>query len=200
MANCLTLSRKELLVMLLYSPDASGSFNRPVPGRTRLVKMMFLFKEEVYKKFKFDKVIEEKHLPRFAAWKFGPFSRDVYEDIDFLRTTGFVDVITSGEAPAFEDVMEQTHIVETGRTEYDRSGDASDAVSEFEEELFALTPKGCRYAESRVWEKLSENQISALAAFKERMVHAPLITILRYVYEKYPDQAAESEIRARVMG
>jgi hypothetical protein len=200
MAERTTLSGKELLVMLLYSPDSTGAFNVPIRGRTRLVKAVFLFEKELYRKFKFNELIRSTDLPDFKPWKFGPFSKDVYQNLDFLRLTGFIDVKATGESPAFEEVMERTHLVSSVLSEYDRSGDAAASpVSEFDEELFSLTEKGCAYAKDRVWCKLSSKQIEGLAAFKDGFVKAPLIAILKYVYENYKDQTAKSEIKERVL-
>ena len=195
-----TLSGKELLVMLLYAPDASGALNVPIRGRTRLVKTVYLFRQELYKKFKFDEVIQQKDLPNFKAWDYGPFSRDVYQDLEFLLVTDFVVKQSTGEAPAFEEVVERSHVNNTVLSAYDRSGDAVEgAVSEFEEEQFSLTDKGRAYAEERVWSKLSSKQKEGLAAFKDRLTKAPLIAILKYVYENYPAEASKSKIKEKVL-
>jgi hypothetical protein len=39
-------NRRDVLLLLLYSPGKRGAINEPIVGRTRLVKMLFLFSKE----------------------------------------------------------------------------------------------------------------------------------------------------------
>ena len=45
-------NRKDFLLLLLYSDGVSKALNEPVVGRTRLTKMLFLFKQEILAKFR----------------------------------------------------------------------------------------------------------------------------------------------------
>jgi len=44
-------NRRDILLLLLYSPGVSSQVNEPIAGRTRLVKMLFLFKKELLGQF-----------------------------------------------------------------------------------------------------------------------------------------------------
>ena len=44
-------NRKDILLLLLYSPGKTGKFNEPIVGKTRLIKMLFLFKKEALSHF-----------------------------------------------------------------------------------------------------------------------------------------------------
>jgi len=44
-------NRRDILLLLLYSPGVSSQVNERIAGRTRLVKMLFLFKKELLGQF-----------------------------------------------------------------------------------------------------------------------------------------------------
>lgn len=46
------LTGKTLILILLYAPTEDGAMNTPISGRTRLMKMGFLFQEEIADQFK----------------------------------------------------------------------------------------------------------------------------------------------------
>lgn len=84
-------NRKDVLLLLLYSPGRTDSPNEPIDGRTRLTKMLFLFKEEAFKAFRAGTSINEENFYQFFPWNFGPFSRDVYDDLTFFELRGFIE-------------------------------------------------------------------------------------------------------------
>jgi len=84
-------NRKDILLLLLYSPGVSKSYNEPIEGKTRLVKMLFLFKTEVLPHFRRGTKITEENFYEFFPWDFGPFSAQVYDDIAFFMLRGFVE-------------------------------------------------------------------------------------------------------------
>lgn len=186
------LRRKDILLALLFSPsERGGEVNQPICGRTRLAKMFFLFKKEVWPKLRLGDVIPEQELPEFYAWRFGPFSKEVYSDIDFFRSIGFLET-TEIEAASDEEAMELAHWL--------KGTDGTDA-NEYREECFVLSGDGQRYVrEKGLWEALNEEQRHGLADFKKRMVNAPLYAIISYVYRKYPETTSKSEIRESVLG
>ena len=36
-------NRKDILLLLLYSPGVTEKYNEPIKGRTRILKMLFIF-------------------------------------------------------------------------------------------------------------------------------------------------------------
>jgi hypothetical protein len=196
MAPRTALNGKDVLLLLLYAPSVRGE-PQGVKGRTRLTKMMFLFEKEVYDAFRFDCEILREKLPTFYAWNYGPFSRDVYADIDFFVHVGFVQTTQcSDEQPLREEAEEY----QLWQSDLDPP-DSTMAVTEYAEELIALTDMGRHYVKQKeLWTRLSENQKAALVEFKRRFTEAPLFAILRYVYERYPRMTAKSAIREKVMG
>lgn len=68
------LHRQILPLLLLYSN------NRPVNGRTRMQKLVFLTE----KKLDLDEY-------NFIPYNYGPFSKELYEDIDDLITENYIE-------------------------------------------------------------------------------------------------------------
>lgn len=52
-------------------------------------KLLFLVKKEVLDRLKRP---EASNFYLFSPYRFGPFSEDLYDDLEFLRDNGFVDV------------------------------------------------------------------------------------------------------------
>lgn len=193
----MTISRKEILLLMIYSPVEGREANVPIRGRTRLAKMMFLFRKEVWPTFKFDKVIPEEMLPEFVPWKFGPFSKDVFADVEFLQNVEFLSE-TTGSGPAHpEEALELSYWSGTADPTL---ADSESSIGEYSEEVFKLSSDGMQYVkEKRLWDDLSDQQQSALVEFKRKLVNAPLYAILKYVYDNYPEMTNKSEIRDRLL-
>lgn len=187
------ITGKDLLLLLLYSPATTDSANEPVKGRTRLTKMIFIFREELYRKFRFDKIIDEGDLPEFFSWNFGPFSKDVYDYIEFFKRIGFIEVSASVEDTLLEEAEEYFYWEEN--LTLDDQGEKS---TEHAEEEFRLSETGQRYVRENLYDALSSNQKKMLKTFKRGMNTAPLFKILRYVYRKYPETIERSRIKDRL--
>ena len=67
-------SSKDLLLLFLYAKGRTGKSCEPIVGKTRLVKMAFLFQKEILHKFNLDAQIDESAMPEFKGHNFGPFS------------------------------------------------------------------------------------------------------------------------------
>lgn len=173
------LTGKKLLLIFLYAPDEKGNFNAPISGRTRLMKMGFLFEEEILGEFKRDSTLEDIILPEYFAWKYGPFSRSLLDDLEFLINQQFVKVEVSSNAPIAAELAEYMYWVE--------DLDAFDA-REFDEEVFELTSDRGIPKAKEIWEILSDNQRTLLTEFKNVLNRASLDRILEYVYKKYQER------------
>lgn len=174
------LTGKKFILLLLYSPINGDEFNVPISGRTRLMKMGFIFKEELRSDFEKDKTFEELALPEYFAWKYGPFSGELLNDLEFLVNQNYINATSRG-TPI------EASIAEAEFAEYDYWVDDMDEFRsrEYDEECFELTQeKGVPKAEE-IWGILSENQKNILSEFKKVMNRASLSRILEYVYKKY---------------
>jgi len=191
-------SGRDVLLLFLYVPGVTDEENEPIRGRTRLMKMMFIFERELHKKFRFDQTIEESDLPEFSPWRYGPFSKDVFDYVEFFRRIGFVEVTDAcGDEPAVEDAEEYGQWVE--EIALNEETDPSD-YSDYTEESFRLTDRGMGFVkQSGLFDDLSDNQRSALREYKARFNRTSLYAILQYVYKEYPDMTPESEIKERIL-
>lgn len=187
-------NRRDILLLLLYSPGVGETPNEPVSGRTRLIKALFLFKTEALPHFPKGTSITAENFYEFFPWTFGPFSRQVYDDIGFFQLRGFL-----AEEPTEEDTLPESAAEWEEWLRSPQSGTRDPSFSDYEEQTFRLTEKGAQFAKG-LYDLLTTDQRTLLREFKARIVRTPLRALLRYVYEKYPDQIINSEIREQVLG
>ena len=187
-------NRKDVLLLLLYSPGRGDEPNEPIIGRTRLVKMLFLFKEEAMPHFRRETDIPEDEFYEFFPWDFGPFSRDVYDDLTFFTLRGFIE----GD-DVEEDALPESAAEWEAWLSSSRADSSDEPISEYEEKSFLLAPKGLRFAQG-LYATLSGPQRNLLREFKKRTSVVPLRALLKYVYENYEGMTERSTIKGRILG
>ena len=184
---------KDLLMLLLYAKGHKGQLCEPIRGRTRLMKIVFLFEKEIRRNFNLEKVIPPEAIPDFTPYEYGPFSPRVYTDLEFLVELGFVKVTPVGEAD----------VLEAERTEYQywqaTTGQEAEEDEPFFGEEFSLTKLGKSFVEEGEAGKLTDEQWRILNEFKARCTGASLGALLRYVYTKYGDMTTKSKIRDEIL-
>lgn len=184
------ITGKDLLLCFLYSPGIYDDNNEPIIGRTKIMKMMFLFEEELCSTFFKDNI--EISLPEFEPYYFGPFSRQLFEDLSFFQSIGMI-------------ISEETNIPLSfaDRIERDNAFDDEDDIwneATFEknvesyESSYRLSQGGKDYVENNVWSSFTIFQKQKLKAFKSQINKISLDALLRYVYTKYPSEAKKSKI------
>ena len=187
-------NRKDVLLLLLYSPGRSDCFNEPIIGRTGLVKMLFLFKEEAMEHFRRGTEISEDDFYEFFPWDFGPFSLEAYDDLTFFLLRGFVKGEEVAENALPESAAEWEEWLSSSR-----SDSTDEPISEYREEAYRLTPKGESFARG-LYETLSAGQRRLLREFKKRTTSVTLRALLKYVYENYENMTLRSKIREEILG
>lgn len=190
-------NRKDILLLLLYAPGESGEYNEPISGRTRIVKALFLFREELLGDFKKGLSLEESDFYKYYAWHYGPFSTEVYDDLLFFQLRGFVNIERSKGETLQESIEEWINWKDL--TGLDDNDDLSDDYLEYQEEIFCLTDKGEVWVENNLWRQLSRKQKELIIQFKSRVNAMPLRALLRYVYERYPGSIERSTIADKVL-
>jgi uncharacterized protein YwgA len=183
-------SCKDLLMVLLYARGHTEQECERIVGKTRLVKMVFLFEKEIRQKFSLDVQIPQNAIPDFEAQAFGPFSAKIYEDLEFLVDMGLIDVLGNG----------QEELLEDEKQEYEYWQATGGNENRPFQESFSLTDIGKEFVESRLKDRLSSNQWKVVDEFKKRCTSAPLKALLKYVYTRYPDMTRKSTIRDEVLG
>jgi uncharacterized protein YwgA len=181
---------KDLLLLLLHAKGARGMVAEPIVGRTRLMKMIFLFDKELRHDFRMGTAVEDAAIPSFEPYDFGPYSSQVYSDLEFLVDLGFVRVSAVGDVLPAEEAAEY---------DYWRATAADAAEDEAELEQFTLTSTGCRFVERGRAGELTDPQWALLNEFKARCTGTSLRSLLKYVYAKYPETTTRSKIRDQII-
>ena len=188
------MNGKDLLLAFLYSPGVSSNNNEPIIGRTKLTKMMFLFEKQIYPRF-FEDTIQIE-LPVFEPYYFGPFSKQLFEDLSFFESIGMIESTMTNIPLSAADKVESAVVFD----EDDEWADASfDDVSEQYELSYALSQNGQKYVAEKVWPSFTQAQTEKLIAFKAQINKISLDSLLRYVYRQYPEEAKKSIIANRYL-
>ncbi|WP_457608042.1 hypothetical protein [Nitratifractor sp.] len=164
------LKSVELLLLLLYLDN-----KKPIVGHTKLQKMVFLFEKEIYKKYGFSNLMQ--NLFGFEAYHYGPYSKRVVKDLDFLNNYGFIDIKNYS-------LDDSTDYLEND--EYRKNY--------FE---YNITSTGIKYVEDRVLTKLDQFQVEALEGLKKGVNSMEIDKLLSYVYRNYPEMTKNSLIKGK---
>jgi len=105
------ISRSDMLLLLLYAPGPSGQKCEPIRGKTRLQKEVFLTQKSLRDAGIFT------YYP-FRPYKLGPYSKDLYEDIEWMEHEGVLEVrkVNLGE----NGIYAEFRITDKGRIEIER--------------------------------------------------------------------------------
>jgi hypothetical protein len=189
------LNGADFLLILLYLDN-----KKPIKGAVRLMKMMFLFEKEIAGLLK-NKGLDSANLPEFFAYNYGAFSKDVYEQVEFFKSIGFVtvrDIYAKEEMAEVDDVEDEPFINEL----YQR-GNRDIQVSKIDGNYYEykIAPKGIEFIEQKIIdaELITESQLNILAKFKVKINSLSPKQILRYTYTKYPEYTVNSLIKDEVL-
>lgn len=194
MAKQNKLTGADYLLLLLYLDNCE-----PINGAIRITKMMFLFNEEIAPLLKKKGAsICTDDLPNFIAYNYGPFSKDVYEQLELFQSIGFLKVkdLFSHEEMAEVDDWEESAF------EADFSEGTSQYFSKQDGKFmqYKLLNLGRKYVQSEIIPYLADGEMDILSEFKRRITSTSPKAILRYVYTKYPNMTENSLIKDEVLG
>ncbi|WP_255170069.1 type II toxin-antitoxin system antitoxin SocA domain-containing protein [Natrononativus amylolyticus] len=134
---------------------------------TKVQKLLFLIEQES----RFFENYEQEVSFNFAPYKMGPFSENVYEELQFLMQLDAIEA---------EDISNPTGM---------------DALkADLTNKKFEITPKGEKIA-SQLVEILEPEHRNELEDMIQEYNKMTLQDLLRYVYQEYPDFATESKIK-----
>jgi|ERR1700728_1171560 len=175
------IDREDVLLLIFESYERlfqKASFN----GVTRLEKLVFLLGAEGNLK-------DIDTLFAFRAYKFGPYSKSVYEAADFLQSVDLVRVETKPYYSYFlaEEEKELQRDIET-------EGDGEEQIPSGHERLFTLTDNGKAVADKLrlAWETEHPEYLRKIDEIVSRYGSLPLNQIIRYVYRRFPKMAEKS--------
>ena len=174
------IDREDVLLLIFDSYERSfhkAAFN----GVTRLEKLIFLLAAEA-------KLTDIADLFMFRAYKFGPYSKGVYEAADFLQS---MDLVTVEVKPYYSYFLaeEERELLRDIDDEVDE-----DLTPAGQERLFSLTKNGHALATKlrSEWTKDHPEHLRRLDEIVNRYGALPLNQIIRYVYRRFPKMAERS--------
>lgn len=147
----MNIRRKDFLLTLMFLAGR-------IDGRTQLQKLAFLGQEEGK--------LEAGYV--FRSWKFGPFSDDIWKDLDVTVKQGQVTEIAQNS----------------------KDGEVLGYI-------YLLSKQGRDYVTSEILPKLDQQTLSLLKTLMTRYAHMSLDELLTYVYKEYPDWTDKSQVRDR---
>lgn len=185
------------LVLLLLGIQPDGKIGDGIGGITRVQKLLYLLERE-------GGLAETEDGFEFTAYKAGPYSSKLYDDLEFLENLGFLNSeVTAGATDAeaaevdmldFDDLMSEKPDVSAPQAD-----DGYLQEDAYEERKFSITPDGT----SRIEKLLSSGELNpvveGIRTIKRKYGHYSLSDLLYYVYTKYPDMTTESEIKEKVL-
>lgn len=149
------MHRKLLPLALMYVNDGE-----PIEGRTRLQKMVFLMQKELEKRDQSGAVRLEYD---FIPYDYGPFSKELYDDLDAMIDQEFVD---DTEEP-----------LRSGKVKY----------------IYEIGNDGEELVDSEAEKWKDVDAIMQLAQeIKQEYNDMLLSELIEYVYSEYPDYAERS--------
>ncbi len=182
----MSLSRTMLLLQLLSEP-VTGTKPSAIQGITRLQKLLFLAEREA------GIAVDEGEDFNFSAYKFGPVSKDLYDDIEKLENLGFIETEGVAEPTAVE-------LDEYGLSFEGLMGDETEvAKASLEERRYSITQRGQDWLKKNA-ASISKEALDGIRKVKGKYGKLSLSDLLYYVYSKYPAMTTESEIREKVLG
>ncbi|HZQ80747.1 MAG TPA: hypothetical protein VFB25_02090 [Gaiellaceae bacterium] len=179
MASTPQLDQTDTILLLLAAETSNAKQRFRCDGITRLEKLVFLLKQET----DFDNEVQEPFA--FEAYHYGPYSREVYDAVDFLKAMQLMSErqvdVSSGL-----DVSEEVEALDP----YDALGEDDRYI----ERQLELTEDGKAVAKV-LSTRVSPSGKEALKKIKDKYGTMPLRQLLRYVYDRYPAYAENSLIR-----
>jgi len=184
--------RKDLLLLLLYAQGKTNRFAEPLLGMTRITKLLFLALEELT----LTRLVKRPY--RFVPYKLGPFSTELYDDLEILLQAKLVRAyqIDPAGMPVIKTDAETIKLLTALN-----SGIATAERLDAGQLIFELTPRGRRFARA-LFEKAQRRQKNlapGLKIIKAQFGSLPLTQLLRYVYQRYPEYTTRSEIIKKIL-
>lgn len=206
-----TIGRRELILLLIGLEDPTRT--QGLGGITRIQKLLYLLESEEHIRPSGDGF-------NFEAYKAGPYSPRIYDDLEFLENLSYIrraasdesdedlDSVTakglqvSAEASdpekaevdlTFEELMGPEDVMAPGPDEISPTADS------YEESRFCLTERGRQKMEQLLANPEYKPFVDGIRKVKSRFAKYSLNDLLYYVYTRHPEMTTESEIKEKVL-
>jgi len=190
------ISRRELILLLVGIDPGGGIGATELGGITRLQKYIFLLEKEG------SLTLSDEGFD-FVPYKKGPYSSQLYDDLEFLENLGLLEsqitsVATDDEAEEMEALTFDFLMGDEGKAKASEEGLAA-TEDAYEERRFRLTKKGRERVERLLNDQAFSAVVDSVRRVKSRFVNHSLNDLLYYVYTHYPEMTTESDIRGKVL-
>ncbi len=203
-----TIGRREMLLLLIGLDESSVQHS--LGGITRIQKLLYLLDTE-------EKIHPAGEGFNFEAYKAGPYSSRIYDDLEFLENLNFIkrskssdqgddlgtgalstSAVTSDPEQAevdlsFEELMGPEDVMAPGPDEIAPTADS------YEDTRYALTEEGKKKVEELVSRREYKPFVDGIRKVKSRFAKYSLNDLLYYVYTRHPEMTTESEIKEKVL-
>lgn len=165
----------DLILLLLRASQDERARLPGLHGITRLEKLLFLADRETQVRQWVEDAFE------FKPYNFGPYSKDIYEAVEFLEEIDLLREERRREGETLDELEE-----------LDAAVDQQEGI----ERSFYLTDKGKAVAD--LLASRHPEIASAMAQVQTKYGQLPLRRLIRDVYGRYPEMATESLIKDRL--
>ena len=188
------LSSSDYLLLLLDLDD-----RKPIVGAIRLMKMMFLFDKEI------SPIISKKGakldvMPEFVAYDFGPFSKDIYEQIELFQNLKFIKTDSVSTNDSTDELDDWETLYGEDIFDVELKDGYRKLNIDYKSIKYAIEDRGHRYVEKMIIPELSKEVLDLLLNFKKKLNSVTTQQLLYYVYSRYEKYTTESKIKTRVLG
>ncbi len=188
------LSSSDYLLLLLDLDD-----RKPIVGAIRLMKMMFLFDKEI------SPIISKKGakldvMPEFVAYDFGPFSKDIYEQIELFQNLKFIKTDSVSTNDSTDELDDWETLYGEDIFDVELKDGYRKLNIDYKSIKYAIEDRGHRYVEKMIIPELSKEVLDLLLNFKKKLNSITTQQLLYYVYSRYEKYTTESKIKIRVLG
>lgn len=188
------LSSSDYLLLLLDLDE-----QKPIVGAIRLMKMMFLFDKEI------SPIISKKGakvdvMPEFVAYDFGPFSKDIYEQIELFQNLKFIKTDTVATTDSTDELDDWENLYGEDIFDVELKDGYRKLNIDYKSIKYVIEERGHRYVEKKILPELSQEVIELLRNFKKKLNSITTQQLLYYVYSRYEKYTTESKIKTRVLG
>lgn len=193
------LGRRQLILLML-GLSGDDKIDDGLRGITRLQKFIFLLEQEQGIK------LEGENAFAFKAYKAGPYSKKIYDDLELLENLGLIRSESTGAATpeehaALEELTFGHLLGSDAEALSSESAERAETSDTFDERRFTLTVEGRERIEKLIHSKGAGHFVEGVRKIKSKYANYSLQDLLHYVYTKYEKDGwiEESEIRDQVL-